>query len=224
MSDTRVSARPRAEAGKGPNRRLRAGGLIPAVVYGRSVESRSLAVRPEHLTDIIRSPRGVNTIFSLEIEGDGKAEQVMIHDYQLHPLDHSLLHADLLRVELDKVAVWQVPVHLVGESVGVKRGGHLDFVTRSLAVACRPGDIPVNLPLEVAALDYGDTVRASDIELPGELELATEPEVVVVHVSAPKVGDDEDEDEEKEAAAEGASEGAAEGTPAAADAGEGAAE
>lgn len=207
--------------GKGPNRRLRAGGSIPAVVYGGRAESRSLAVRPEHLTEVIRSPRGVNTIFSLEIEGDGKAEQVMIHDYQLHPLDHSLLHADLLRVDLEKVAVWQVPVHLTGESVGVKRGGHLDFVTRSLAVACRPGDIPVNLPLEVAALDYGDTVRASDIELPEDLELATEPEVVVVHVSAPKVSEEQDEDEEKEAA----SEDAGEGTPAAAaDAEEGAAE
>ena len=193
MSETTVSAKPRHEVGKGPNRRLRAGGLIPAVVYGHAAPARALSLSPGRLTDIIRSPRGVNTIFSLEVEGDPEAEQVMIHDYQLHPLDHSLLHADLLRVDLEKEAVWQVGVHLEGESVGVKRGGNLDFVTRALSVVCRPRDIPVNLPLAIGSLDYGDTVRASDIELPGGLELATEPEVVVVHVSAPKVSEEKEE-------------------------------
>ncbi len=188
MARLSVSASARTEVGKGPNRRLRARGMIPAVLYGSDAGPRSLALSPKHITEIVRSSRGVNTIFSLEIAGE-EPEQVMIHDFQLHPLDHSVLHADFLRVDLDKESVWQVPVHLEGESAGVKRGGQLEFVTRSLSVTCRPGDIPEYLPLDITNLDFGGTVRAAAIGLPEGLALASEPEVVVVHVSAPKVAE-----------------------------------
>ena len=191
MPQVSVSATERTAVGKGPNRRLRAAGQIPAVVYGGAGGVRVLAVSPQRVAEIVRSPRGVNTIFALEIEGDAGAEQVMIHDFQLDPLDHRVLHADFMRVDTEKESEWQVPVHLDGISVGVKRGGHLDFVTRALAVTCRPQDIPESLPLPIADLDYGDTVRAAQIELPAGITLASEPELVVVHVSAPKVGADE---------------------------------
>lgn len=195
MARLSVPASARTESGKGPNRRLRAQGMIPAVLYGGDAGSRSLALSPKHIAEIVRSPRGVNTIFSLEIAGENDSEQVMIHDYQLNPLDHSILHADFMRVDLDKESVWQVHVHLEGESAGVKRGGQLEFVTRALAVTCLPGDIPEHLSLDIGNLDFGDTVRAAEIALPEGLVLASEPEVVVVHVSAPKVAEDETEEE-----------------------------
>ena len=203
MAQLSIPASSRTAVGKGPNRRLRATGMIPAVVYGGAEGSRPLAVSPRHVTDIVRSPRGVNTIFSLKVDGEESEEQVMIHDYQLHPLDHSVLHADLMRVDPDRASDWHVPVHLEGESVGVKRGGHLDFITRSLTVSCLPHDIPESLPLSVAALDYGDSVRAADIALPEQLTLATDRDVVIVHVSPPKgSAEDEQEDEIEEEEAE----------------------
>lgn len=196
MAHLSIPASSRTAIGKGPNRRLRSTGMIPAVVYGGAESARALAVSPRHVTEIVRSPRGVNTIFSLEIDGEESVEQVMIHDYQLHPLDHSVLHADLMRVDPDRASDWHVPVHLEGESQGVKRGGHLDFITRSLTVSCRPHEIPEFLPLTVTELDYGDTVRAADIALPDGITLATEREVVIVHVSPPKgTAEDEEEDE-----------------------------
>ncbi len=173
--------------------------MIPAVVYGGAGSARALTVSPRHVTEIVRSPRGVNTMFSLEIDGEESVEQVMIHDYQLHPLDHSVLHADLMRVDPAKASDWHVPVHLEGESQGVKRGGYLDFVTRSLTVSCLPHDIPEFLPLAVTELDYGDTVRAANIELPKGLTLAGEPKVVIVHVSAPKGTDEPEQADEDEA-------------------------
>lgn len=203
MPTVRVSASVRTEVGKGPNRRLRARGMIPAVLYGGAAGARSLALSPKHITEIVRSPRGVNTIFTLEIGGDEQPEQVMIHDFQLHPLDHSVLHADFVRVDLERESDWQVPVHLEGESVGVKRGGHLEFVTRSLTVTCLPGDIPEHLPLEITELDYGATVRAAQIPLPEGIVLASEPDLVVVHVSAPKVEVEEAAEEAGEASADG---------------------
>lgn len=203
MAQLSIPANSRTAVGKGPNRRLRATGMIPAVVYGGPAGARALAVSPRHVTDIVRSPRGINTIFSLKIDGDENVEQVMIHDYQLHPLDHSILHADLMRVDPDKASEWHVPIHLEGESVGVKRGGHLDFVTRALAVSCRPHDIPEYLPLTVTELDYGDTVRAGDIELPEALSLSMEREVVLVHVTPPKGLDEPEPESESEEEEEG---------------------
>lgn len=197
MAQLLIPASSRTAVGKGPNRRLRSTGMIPAVVYGGAGSARPLAVSPRQVTEIVRSPRGVNTIFSLEIDGEESMEQVMIHDYQLHPLDHSVLHADLMRVDPDKASDWHVPVHLEGESQGVKRGGYLDFVTRSLTVSCLPHDIPEFLPLAVTELDYGDTVRAADIDLPEGLTLSAERDVVIVHVSPPK-GTAEDEQEQED--------------------------
>lgn len=198
MAQLSIPASSRTAVGKGPNRRLRATGMIPAVVYGGATGARALAVSPRHVTEIVRSPRGVNTIFALEIDGEESAEKVMIHDYQLHPLDHSVLHADLMRVDPDKASDWHVPVHLKGESQGVKRGGHLDFITRSLAVSCLPHDIPESLPLTISELDYGDTVRAADIDLPAGITLATDRDVVVVHISPPKGTDEPEQEEESE--------------------------
>ena len=199
MAQLSIPASLRTAVGKGPNRRLRATGMIPAVVYGGAGSSRALVVSPRDVTDIIRSPRGVNTILSLEIDGEPAAEQVMIHDFQLHPLDHAVLHADLMRVDPEKASEWHVPIHLEGESAGVKRGGNLDFITRALTVHCLPHHIPEHLSITVTDLDYADTVRAADIELPPELTLATEPEVVIVHVTPPKGIDEPESDEEEEA-------------------------
>ncbi len=199
MPQVTVAASPRTAIGKGANRRLRATGQIPAVVYGGERGARSLALSPGRITEILRSPRGENTIFALEVAGEAAPEQVMIHDYQLHPLDHAILHADLMRVDPDKESHWHVPVHLVGDAVGVRRGGYLDFVTRTLTVTCLPHDIPVHLTLDVAALDYGDTVRAGAVALPERLALATDKDVVVVHLSPPKGTDDEETEESAEA-------------------------
>ncbi len=202
MASVSVPAWPRDAAGKGNSRRLRRAGKIPAVVYGGLAGARSLAMSPGDVRDIVRSERGVNTIFTLAIEGESAAEQVMIHDFQLHPLDHSVLHADLMRVDPDRASEWTVPVHLKGESPGVKRGGHLDFITRAIRVTARPHDIPAELAVDVSSLDFGDTVRAGEIPMPEGSVLASDPGVVVLHVKAPRVADQETEEETEEAAEE----------------------
>ncbi len=198
MASEIVPSRPRVETGKGANRRLRRQGLIPAVVYGGPGGARPLAISPGHVRDIARSARGVNTIFELSVEGEDATEQVMIQDFQLHPLDHSVLHADLMRVEADRVAEWSVPVHLKGESPGVKRGGHLDFITRAIQIVCRPHDIPAEIPVDISELDFGDTVRAGEVSLPEAVELASATNLVILHVKAPKI-QEEKETEETEA-------------------------
>lgn len=203
MASISMEAEPRTSFGKGPNRRLRAAGRIPAVLYGGGKDSIPLSVDPKAVANIIRSHGGVNTIFELSVKGAKGKDSVMIREYQIEPVEHSLLHADLVRVAMDKAMTLTVSIELVGTAVGVKQGGGmLDFVTRAVEISCLPTDIPETLVVEVTELDVGDYIRASALSLPKGVTLESEANVVIAHVLAPKA--EVEEVPEGEAAAEGA--------------------
>jgi large subunit ribosomal protein L25 len=210
MSTLVVEAEPRDSFGKGPNRRLRASGWIPAVVYGENKAPVHLAVSPKEVTRILRSHAGSNTIFELRIKGQKGAENVMIKDYQLEPVEHNLLHADLIRVAMDHLMTVSVNVELTGTAYGVKNeGGILDFITRSVEITCLPADIPETIVADISALRLGDHLRAGDLVLPGKVTLETAPGVVIANVVTPKKVVEEEE-AEAEAAEEGVAEEGAE--------------
>jgi large subunit ribosomal protein L25 len=197
-----VDAEKRAAFGKGANRKLRAKGLIPAVVYGERKEAVPVALDPKVLIRILRSDAGANTIFDLRMQGSDATENVMVKDYQLEPLEHSLLHADLIRVAMDHALTLSVQLELVGTPVGVKQeGGMLDFVTRSIEVSCLPSDIPEKIKVDVSELHIGGLIRAGELKIPERVTLESEAGVVIAHVEAPKV---EEEPEAAEAVVEGA--------------------
>jgi large subunit ribosomal protein L25 len=182
-----IEAEPRAESGKGPNRRLRAAGRVPAVLYGGKKETVSLSVDPKEVVKIIRSHGGVNTIFELAVQGAKGKENVMIRDFQLEPVEHDLLHADLVRVAMDKKLILDVSVELIGTAIGVKLGGGMmDFITRSVEVSCLPKDIPETIVADVSELELGQYLRASELKLPNGVELVSDGNVVLAHVMAPK--------------------------------------
>ena len=196
-----MEAEARTEGGKGPNRRLRAAGKLPAILYGGGKEVVSLSLDPKAVVAIIRSHGGVNTIFDLVVKGSKGKENVMIREYQLEPVEHRLLHADLVRVAMDKKLTLDVTIELVGTPVGVKTGGGMmEFVTRAVEITCLPADIPETIVADVAALDIGHYLRASDLTLPKGVDLVSEPNVVIAHVMAPKA----EEEKPAEAVVEGA--------------------
>lgn len=208
MASMVVEAEPRSSFGKGPNRRLRASGKMPAILYGAAKEAVALAVDPKEVVGIIRSHGGVNTIFELTVKGVKGKENVMIKDYQLEPVNHDLLHADLVRIAMDKEMFLSVTVELTGVAEGVKTGGGmLDFVTRSVEVSCLPKDIPETIVADVTALEIGDYIRVSDLEVPEGVNLISEGSVVLAHVLAPKA-EEVEEPTEEEVAAAAAAEGA----------------
>ena len=203
-----IEAEPRAAFGKGPNRRLRAQGMIPAIVYGEGGDTVPVSVDPGDITRILRSHAGSNTIFELRIKGKEDTQNVMIKDYQLEPVEHGLLHADLIRVAMDHAITVSVHVELTGTPVGVKnQGGLLDFITRSVEITCLPRDIPETIVADVTDLTIGQHLRAGDLRLADTVTLETEPGLVIAHVIAPKKAEEE---EEAAAAAEEAAEEAAE--------------
>ncbi|MDA2924841.1 50S ribosomal protein L25 [Acidobacteria bacterium AH-259-L09] len=186
MADIVIEGEERRELGKNANRRLRAEGKIPAVVYGHGLDTLPLSVNPKDLDRILHSETGHNTIFKLEFGGGSR--DVLIKDYQLDPIDGNLLHADFQAVVMDEVMIFEVPVQTVGTSKGVKAGGVLDMVLREIEMECLPQDVPDHVRMDVAELDVGDSVRVEDLQIDtSKIAVLSNPELVVLTIVPPHV-------------------------------------
>lgn len=176
-----VAAEARQSRGKNEARRLRASGLMPAVVYGPGSEPEAVAVNPKEVAKILHSTSGHNTIFNLGVNGGNTP--VMVVDWQYDPIKGSLLHVDLKRIDLTKRLTVKVPVLTQGEPKGVKiQGGIHEIVTREVEVECLPDDIPEQFTVDVSNLSIGESIRAGDIPLSGSVKLRSLPDTVISHV------------------------------------------
>ena len=172
--------------GKNEARRLRAGGRIPAVVYGAEKNTATtIAVDPKVLSRILHSESGVNTLIGLEGFAGGDT-RVLVKEYQLDPITPRLLHVDFYQVAMDKALRVTVPVLLAGEARGVKQqGGIVDFVHREIEIECLPGDIPENITIDISELMLNQGVRVRDLHTEGsKWKPVTEADTMIVHVVA----------------------------------------
>jgi large subunit ribosomal protein L25 len=148
---------------KNAARQVRVAGKIPAVVYGAGHESVAVELDPKQSLRILHSESGHNTIFDVDIAGQGIAK-AMIVDWQYEPIRDSLLHIDLKRIALDKTMKVSVPVRLIGVPAGVKNdGGMLDQVLREVEIECLPTEIPSHIDVDVTGLGMHDAIRVSDL-------------------------------------------------------------
>ena len=188
--------------GKGPARRLRKQGQIPAILYGLGKESVALTLDTQAMTRLLESPAGHNQIVNLKVPG-GEPADAMAVDWQVDPVRGSLLHVDMQRVDLKRKLHLSVPIETVGVSVGVKEEGGIEsIVTREVEIECLPLDVPARIAVDVSSLSIGDSVRMRDLTAAEEYSFVTNPDVVLVHVIAPKAVEEEVKPEE-EVAAEG---------------------
>ena len=169
--------------GKGPARRTRLTGMVPAILYGGKKDSISLSVNAKHVARILRSETGHNTIFTVQV-ADGAAEKAMVKDWQVDPVSGSLLHVDLFRIAMDVRMRVRVPVHTFGEPQGVKmQGGVFEMVTREVEVECLPADIPEEFKVDVSDMLIGKQLRAGDLPFDrNKVKLLTDPMRVLAHV------------------------------------------
>ena len=185
--DATLKAEKRDGRGKNEARRLRAGGRIPAVVYGgEKGKAVEIAVDPKMLLRILHSESGVNTLIGLQL--DGGDTRVLVKEYQLDPIGHKLLHADFYQVAMDKTLTVTVPVVLKGEAKGVKQqGGIVDFVHREIEIEVLPGDIPENITVDITELMLNQGVRVRDLQIEGaKWKPMSDADMMIVHVVAPK--------------------------------------
>jgi large subunit ribosomal protein L25 len=189
--DAVLEATVRESRGKNEARRTRAGGKVPAVLYGLSggkAEATAIEVEPKALTKILHSEAGANTLISLKLAGaKGDAPRVLVKDYQLDPITHRILHADFYRIAMDKALRVTVSITIKGEAPGVKQqGGILEFVHRQVEVECLPGDIPEHIEINVGELMLHQGVRVRDLPANPKVKLVTDADTMLVHVILPK--------------------------------------
>jgi large subunit ribosomal protein L25 len=187
MEQIIVEAAPRDSRGKNAARRLRVAGTVPAVLYGGKSGPQALQVNTKHVSAILRSETGHNTILTVKTQSG--EDFAIVKEYQVDPIKGTLLHVDLLRVAMDVRMRVKVPVHTFGEPQGVKlQGGVFEVVTREIEIECLPADIPTEFKVDISNLMMGMQIHASDIPLDSQkMKLMTDPQRVLAHVVALRV-------------------------------------
>ncbi len=208
MSRPQLSARPRDVRGKAVAH-LRRSGVLPAVVYGAGVPSQNISL-DEHEFELLRRHAGRHAVIDLSIEGDGKAQPVLLQSIQEHPVSRSTLHVDLLVVNLEEERTLDVPLVFVGQSEAIaKLGGVLLHLRDAVLVRAKPDDLPSGIELDISPLvDFESVLHASDLLMPAGVTMITDPTDAVARVQQPRI-----EEEPVAAEAEAAPEEGAEGAP-----------
>ena len=182
----KVQAKLRDGRGKNDARRVRREGMVPITVYGGDAETVAAVAPLRELAAILRSESGRNTIFTIDVEGVGVSE-VMFHDRQIDPVKGRLIHADLARLVKGQKIEVTVPLHLIGEPVGVReKQGVLEQIIREIQIRCEPREIPDVLEVDVSNLDVHDLLHASDIPVAENVEILTDADQVIATVGIVK--------------------------------------
>jgi len=189
--ELKLTAETREETGKGPVKRLRVQGGIPAVLYGPGLLPHNLVVKKEDLGEVLHTEAGANVLIDLQVV-DGKKKEshlVMIKEIQRHPFKEKFLHVDFVKVARDEKVTTKVPIAVSGEaeSLGLKNGGTLQHNIWEVEVECLPADMPDHLYVDVSMMDIGDHLRVSDLTSPPGVAILTDADDTILTVLAPRV-------------------------------------
>ncbi|RKX67707.1 MAG: 50S ribosomal protein L25 [Thermodesulfobacteriota bacterium] len=204
MGDILLKAQVREETGKEISRKLRAQGLIPAILYGPSTQPIPLVVNPIAVLKALEKEQSASSFLDLEIT-DGKTSQVkkaLIKDVDFHPATDQLIHVDFYEITVGKELTLEVPIVIVGKAKGVEKGGVLEQNLRELTISCLPKLVPSHIEIDVANLDIGDSIHVADISVAEGIKIENDPQVPVVTLVAPEEVEAEAEEEELEETAE----------------------
>ncbi len=196
----------RQERGKEKNRKLRAQGKMPAILYGGDEDPEALAVDEKEFEHLLHEIRGESVLVNLEIDGKGDGIRMLIKEVQRHPVTDRMLHADFYRISETKKLRVEVPVHSEGTPIGVKEGGILETLTRSIEIKALPGKIPQHFSIDISELEVNSSVHISDLSIDPDIEVLTPQDTALFTVVPPKIEEVEEPAEEEEellAAAEG---------------------
>jgi len=181
-----LAARVRDGAGKGSARRLRSQGLVPAVVYGRHLETPvHIAVDPIEVKKAIATPHKFNTLLNLKL--DGQPERlVLLKDYQQDPVSREMLHADFIDVHENEQIKVNVPLVLTGKALGTTEGGILSQSRREIEVYAMPAAIPEKIEADVTHLKIAMSLHINDVKMPEGVRVKSNVNYTIAVVSVPE--------------------------------------
>jgi len=210
--ERKLKAERRDGAGKGVARKIRAAGRVPAVAYGHGADPLHLSVDSRELFHLLHTDAGMNVLVDLRVDGDNFL--AMPREVQRDHLKGTFLHVDFIRIARNEKIAVEVPIHLTGESHGVKEGGVVEHHLWTLHVECLPQDVPSSIDVDITKLGINESLRVGELTVRGNLTVLTSPDETIVSVVPPQVlklaeevPEELAEAEEGEAAAEGAAEG-----------------
>lgn len=182
MQQKVLQAALRTETGKGPVRRLRESGKIPAIVYGHE-QNHCISIDAHEFSQKFKTI-SENTIITLKTpEGD---HDVLVKDYQENLLKRQILHIDFFEIESGKVLRTRVPIHVTGNAPGVREGGILETGVHELEIECLPKDIPDVYTVDISTLAIGSSVHVSDLGALSGVRILTSPDQMLVTCAHPR--------------------------------------
>ena len=207
----------------GSNNKLRADGLIPAILYGGKVPNQNISVSKKEISNIINSDTFLSKVLEIEIEG--KKEKVIPRDVSYNVISEEPIHIDFMRIVSGKKIILEIPVKFINhpDSPGLKRGGVLNIVRRKVELRCPAENIPDEIIVDLTGTDIGTSIKISSVKLPENVApTITDRDFVVATVAAPTVIKEPEKPAEEtpadgtegEAPAEGAEAAAKDGDPA----------
>lgn len=201
----------REQTGKGAARRLRAEGMIPAVIYGTQAKAECLAVATADLKKVLSQVAGDVAFLELKVEGDSTPRMAMLQELQMDQIGRKFRHVDFLEIRPDKKLSLEVYLELVGEPAGLAEGGILNQAAYTIMVNGLVADIPDSISVEVSHLAVGDSLMAGEITLPSGVEAAWDEDFAVASCLRPAAValPEEEEGGEGEEGAEGEESGEA---------------
>jgi large subunit ribosomal protein L25 len=211
--ELKLVAERREGTGTGVARKLRAAGRVPAVVYGQGMQAAPVSVDAKDLYHVLHAG-GANVLLDLIV--DGKGVLALARDVQRDHIHGRFVHVDFLAVSRTEKITIQVPVRVVGESVGVKAGGVLEHHLWEIEAECLPSDVPEAIDADIAELEVGDSLKVADLAAPEGVTFLSQEDELVLAVVPPQarevaeVAVEEIEGEAAEAAAEAPTEAPAE--------------
>jgi large subunit ribosomal protein L25 len=182
----KLSAERRTVTGRSAVRKLKAKGIVPAVIYGAKDKAEPLQVSRRDINAMLSHASGENILVELEIAG--KSRLALVQEVQHAPLGGAILHIDFHAISMDEVIQADVPLEPTGIANGVKNmGGLLEHNLRSLAIECLPRDLPDIITVDVSALNIGDAIHVREIQLPAGVTTRVQPDLTAFSVLAPTV-------------------------------------
>ena len=199
----KLKAQPRTDVGRSAARKLRARGLIPAIIYGGNNKPQPLQVAAREINAMMSHASGENVLVELEIAGQDSSRTALVQEVQHSPVGGEIRHVDFHAISMDQKIQAEVPLEPTGTAVGVKTfGGLLEQSLRALAIECLPGDLPDRITVDVSQLNIGDSIHVRDIQLPSGVTPKVQPDLTAFSVVAPIVEEEPAVAEAEVAAAE----------------------
>jgi large subunit ribosomal protein L25 len=210
MGLVKINFYPRTTSGKNENRRTRAAGHIPAIIYGKEREATKVQLDTVQFTRVLQKTGGRSVIFDLDLEGESENPLALMRELQQHPVTDEIRHVDLFEIPRGVPVTVEVALELQGEPQCVKFGeGEIIQTALTVELSCLPRELPESITVDVSELEMSDKLFVKDLEVPiGEVITDEETQILVVKAATIFAEEEEEEGEavegeEGEAAAEG---------------------